>query len=121
MSFFEKQRKNRSYVYFQAYDDGNRTVVYLGPRDELSTWEKAEKLFMEYLDKRLAYFYAQVPGELKNRVQPKEGIRRLPEAEVKPQVKPIEAERIVPLLVNPRHLKAPRAKKHRKKHAQEDA
>jgi len=85
MSFFEKQRKNRSYVYYQAYGDGKRKVVYLGPRDELATWEKAERLFLEYLDNRLANFYAQVPDELKNRIQPREGIVRPPTAGV-PQI-----------------------------------
>jgi hypothetical protein len=77
MSVFKKERGDRSYVYFQLYGGRRRKVQYLGPGNQLATWEKAERLILEYLDKRLADFYAQVPDELMNRIQPKEGIRRL--------------------------------------------
>ncbi len=52
----------------------------------MSTWEKAERLFLGYLDKRLADFYSQIPDELRSRIQPKEERRRLLEAG-KPQAK----------------------------------
>ncbi len=80
MSVFKKQRGDRTYVYFQLYGGKRRKVEYLGLENHLSTWEKAERLFLEYLDRRLADFYSQIPVELKNRIQPREERRRLPEA-----------------------------------------
>jgi hypothetical protein len=92
MSVFEKERRNRSYVYFQTYSDGKRSVVYLGPRDEMATWEKAERLFVEYLDQKLEDFYSRIPAEFRAKVQPKEALVRPPEAE-KPRLGyPIEVE-----------------------------
>jgi hypothetical protein len=85
MSIFKKRRGNRSYVYFQLYGGPRRKVEYLGLEDQLSTWEKAEKLFLEYLDKRLADFYSQIPAELRNRIRPKEERYRTLEA-VTPQI-----------------------------------
>jgi hypothetical protein len=100
MSVFEKQRRNRSYVYFQSYSDGKRSTIYLGPRDEMATWEKAERLFLEYLDHRLQEFYSRIPAEFKAKVQPREGPRRLLEAGI-PQAEPEKRVIEVPQLRSP--------------------
>jgi hypothetical protein len=92
MSIFEKKRQDRSYVYFQTYGEGKRRVLYLGASDEMETWEKAERLFLEHLDQRLEGFYSRIPTEFKTKVQPNEDRRRLLEAEPKQQVAPPKIE-----------------------------
>jgi hypothetical protein len=72
MSIFEKHRGNKSYVYFQAYEDDKRTAVYVGSSDSLATWKKAERLFLEYIDRRLEErFYSKVPAVFRNEIKPK--------------------------------------------------
>jgi hypothetical protein len=81
MSIFERSGKDSAYVYFQEYSQGRRRVQYLGPRDDISTWEKAERLFLAHLDQKLEDFYSRIPADLRAKVQPKER-RRLPYKEL---------------------------------------
>jgi hypothetical protein len=76
MSVFQKERHNRSYVYFQIYENGKRSVTYLGPGDDISTWEKAQKLFLQYQQERLNEFYSKIPIEFRGAIGAQEERRR---------------------------------------------
>ncbi|MGA8856274.1 MAG: hypothetical protein WB643_03800 [Candidatus Bathyarchaeia archaeon] len=92
MSIFEKERGKRSYVYFQLYGGSKRRVKYLGPGDDMSTWRKAERLFLEYLNQRLVEFYTKVPTRFRNEMESGEERRRW--QEVQAVAKKLEPEEL---------------------------